>query len=94
MTTQVDWPRLLDDLRWLLGEPDFAFPDARTPLAKPKLAIQLGMSWGAMRNLFDGTEPRHTQGEALIAMWCRLSGKGREFVPICRVSFTAAQMRR
>jgi len=94
MTIGVDWPRLLEDISWLIGEADFAFPDVRTPAGTPKTAAYLGISRGALRNLLDGTEPRHSDGERLIAIWVKLSGKPPQFVPVARTSMTASQARR
>jgi hypothetical protein len=86
MTTRVDWPRLLSDIAWLIGEYDFAFPDVRTPAGTPKLAVYLQLSRGAVRNMLDGTEPRHSDGQRLIAVWMRLSGKPAAYVPVERIA--------
>ena len=89
--TTCDWPKLLDDLAWLLGPADFAFPNVRRPAGTEALASYLGMSRGAVRNMLDGTEPRYSQGRDLIAAWVRLSGKTEANLPTCRVSFSAAR---
>lgn len=93
MTAQVDWPRLLGDIAYLIGEADFAFPQVRTPAGTPTLAKYLDVSRGAVRNMLDGTEPRHSDGERFIGVWVKLTGKPRQFVPVCKVTFSAAKLK-
>jgi hypothetical protein len=33
----------------------------------------------------NGTQPTHWRGEALVALWCELTGKARELAPRCDV---------
>ena len=95
MTTSIDWPRLLGDIAYLIGEQDFASPDVRVAVGTQRLATYLELSRGAVRNYLDGTEPRHSEGERLITVWVRLSGKPREFAPVQRsTSMSAATARR
>lgn len=94
MSTQhgVDWPRLLGDVQYLIGELQSGSEVVRTPVGTPKLADYLDVSRGTVRNWLDGTEPRHTEGERLIAVWIGLTGKGRQFVPVTVRVFSAAKV--
>jgi hypothetical protein len=94
MTQSIDWPRLLGDIAYLIGEQDFAFPEVRVAVGTQRLATYLELSRGAVRNYLDGTEPRHSEGERLITVWVKLSGKPREFAPRERASMSAASARR
>lgn len=90
-TTTVDWPRLLGDIAYLLGDQLHPDSDQRQAVGTPRLAEYLGISRGALRNLLDGTEPRHSDGEAFIREWVRLTGKPAAFVPMARAVFSAAK---
>lgn len=77
-----DWEKLLDDIAWLLGEaPDAENPYVRNPITAQALATWLKVPRKTMIGWRDGTQPKHADGEMLIAQWCRLAGKGREFAP-------------
>lgn len=89
----IDWPRLLGDLQYLLGEAANDGSGVVTPAGTPTLAAYLGVKRTTLRGWLDGSEPKHSQGESLIAAWSRLSGKPREFTPITVVSLSAAKMR-
>lgn len=79
----IDWPRLLGDLAWLYGDLDPGDPNQRLRIAigTATLADRLLISRGALRNWIDGTEPRHSDGEMLIARWAAITGKQREHLP-------------
>ena len=83
MKTQTfDWAEILGDIAWLLGEiTDPENPHIRVPVNAQALADWLKVPRKTMLGWKDGTEPRHPDGEMLIAQWCRLAGKGRDFAP-------------
>ena len=87
----IDWPRLLEDLAHVLGEPDTANQDVRVPLGGRLLARELGVRYGTLRGWLEGCELKHQDGEVLIERWCALTGKDRAFVPRVRRSLTAPQ---
>ncbi len=82
--TRVNWPKLLEELAWLLGDPVQHLPEQRSPLSTSQLADAIGQARGTLRGWIDGSEPKHADGEALLDRWCKLSGKAREFVPMER----------
>lgn len=89
--TSVDFPRLIGDIQYLLGEEDPA-THVRTPIGTPALSRYLGVSRGAVRNWLDGTVPNWDDGHMLVARWCSLTGKAQEFVPLVKRSLSAARM--
>lgn len=92
MSSNIDWPRLLGDIAYLLGE-QLPGTVAREPVGTPTLARHLNKSRGAVRNWLEGTEPRHSEGQELIEVWCSLSGKAAGYAPICVRSMSAAKSR-
>ena len=90
--TYVDWPRLLGDIQYLLGE----VPPGETivtPVGQVRLAAYLDVSRGTVRRwIEEDAEPRHVDGEHVIAVWMRLTAKGREYLPIRVVSLSAAKL--
>lgn len=67
---RIDWFRLMAELKrggWSLR----AMASA-TCISKPVLV--------GLRNA--GTEPKHVAGETLIALWCRVTGLGRDQLPM------------
>jgi hypothetical protein len=85
----IDWPRLLSDLAYLLGE---AAPNGigpRVPCNIQALADHLSVPRGTLRGWIDGSEPKHADGEQLLDRWRVLTGKPREFAPLERRSFSA-----
>lgn len=88
MTLAIDWERLFDDLAHVLGDCNEA-TGQRTPISTSALADALQVPRGTLRNWLDGSEPRHVDGERILAMWCRLTCKGREFAPRTRRSLSA-----
>ena len=91
----VDWPTLLGDIAYLLGEPHRTNPALRVAVGTPSLAVHLGMSRGAVRNLLElGSEPRHSEGVRLLQAWSSLSGKLPSDAPLAKASLSAAAVRR
>lgn len=93
MSHSIDWPRLLGDVQYLLGEPDTANPLVRVPAGEHHLAKCLGYPRSTVRNWLLGAEPKHRDGEIIIAAWMRLAGKDRAYAPTCKTSMSAASMR-
>lgn len=90
----VDWQRLLGDLEWLLGEPDPRNPELlRIPVGTITLARELDVPRGTLRRWLEGAEPRHDDGERIIAVWVRITGKAREYVPRTRPVLSATKLR-
>jgi hypothetical protein len=87
--SSIDWPRLLADIAYLIGEPQLENPVMRNPVGTRLLADHLQVTRGALRNWQEGSEPRHSEGERLIAVWCSLTGKAEGFAPITVRSFSA-----
>ena len=83
-TTTIDWPTLISDMQWLLGE---AMPGTveRQPCGTLLVAQHLGISRGAVRNWLAGTEPAYTHGEAALLAWAALSGKPVSAAPRAKV---------
>ncbi|MGX6570438.1 hypothetical protein [Cupriavidus necator] len=40
-----------------------------------------------------GAQPRHPEGERMIAFWCHITGKSRADLPMRRMEFSAARMK-
>jgi hypothetical protein len=89
----IHWARVLDDIAWQLGEPEFAFPHARKPAGSRAVADYLRVNRSTLLRWIDGSEPRHSDGEVLLIAWCRLSGKVADFAPRQRAVLSAAKMR-
>lgn len=90
-TSYVDWPRLLGDMQYLLGEPVHVGSSARTPCSSNFLATYLGVKRTTMVGWINGGKIEYHQGCDLIEKWCDLTGKPARFVPITMVSFSAAR---
>lgn len=93
MTQTIDWPKVLGDLQWLLGEPAPVNPALRTPVGTRTLAKFLNVPRTTIVRYLEGAEPRHDAGTDLITAWCLLSGKSAEFVPRTQRTLSAAKMR-
>lgn len=91
--TGIDWPRLLGDIAYLLGELQPGSDVLRVPASSYIVADHLHVSRGALRNWIDGGEPRHWEGERLVDAWCVLTGKARGFAPITVRSLSAKRMK-
>lgn len=90
---RVDFPRLLGDIAYLLGDLDPINPAQRIACSQEKLAERLVVARGTLRGWLEGSRPKHDEGERLIEVWCTLSSKSRTFVPLERRSFSASQVR-
>lgn len=88
---QIDWSRVLEDIAWQLGEADLAFPHVRRPAGTRAMAAALHINRSTLLRWVDGAEPRHSDGEMLLAHWCRMTGKSLTFAPRCRASLSAAK---
>ena len=77
----IDWPHLLDDLAYLLGD-ELPSTTAKEPAPVGTLAASLTVPRSTLRGWLEGAEPRHNDGEALLLLWGRLSGKERAFAPL------------
>lgn len=89
----IDWTVILEELAFLLGEPDPIYPPNRTPLGSRALATALSVDRSAIRRWQEGTEPGHFEGERLLARWCSLTNRDRAFAPRSRSCLSASQMR-
>lgn len=76
----IDWPQVLGDIAYLLGD-TIPGSDRRQPLGTERLARELDLARGTVRNILDGTEPRHSDGERFLERWASLSGKPRAVAP-------------
>lgn len=86
----IDWPAVLADIAYQLGEMD-PTTQRRTPLGRRLLARELNVADGTVRGWQEGSEPRHADGEMLLARWRALTGKPQEFAPRERRPLAAAQ---
>jgi hypothetical protein len=93
MTALIDWVTVLDEIAWLLGDPVEGAP-MRNRVSTVALATYLRVPRSTLRNWQDGSEPKHSDGEALLLVWCRLSSKAAEFAPRTRRTFSAADLKR
>lgn len=86
---RIDWPMLLGDIAYLLGEPDPVNAEVRVPCSQERLAGALGVARGTLRGWMDGSEPKHGDGELLLDRWCQLTCKARVFAPVDRRPLSA-----
>jgi hypothetical protein len=89
---RIDWSKMLDDIAYLLGDPAPENPLLRVSVSQEKLAKAIGFPRGTVRYWMEGSEPRHGDGEVLIAHWCRLTGKARTFVHVRHYALSASKM--
>ncbi|HEY1139951.1 MAG TPA: hypothetical protein VGE88_07060 [Lysobacter sp.] len=66
---RTDWFRILADLR-------------RLQIFDRMVARRVGVSKGTVNNWKRGTEPRHSDGERLIALWCEATHQQRDAIPL------------
>jgi hypothetical protein len=92
-STTIDWPAVLTELAYILGDTDESHPDSRVPCGTRVLAQHLGVHRESIRRWHDGSEPGHADGEMLLTRWQLLTGKAREFAPRTRLVLSAARMR-
>ncbi|MBA5203078.1 hypothetical protein H2Y57_05175 [Pectobacterium aroidearum] len=67
-TFRIDWFRVITDI-------------TRTGMATHHVARELGVSKSAVLGWKSGAEPKHGDGEALLALWCKTTGFERAKVP-------------
>ena len=79
----IDWPRLLGDLVYLLGE-ELPGTPAREPASLADLATFLNLPRSTVRGWQEGAEPRHNDGGALLLTWSAMTGKAHAFAPLAR----------
>lgn len=65
---RTDWFRVLADLQ-------------RCRLHTRAVARRLGVGKTTVHGWKSGSEPRHSDGERLIALWCHATSKARDEVP-------------
>lgn len=65
---RVDWFRVLADLQYL-------------GMSNNEAADRLGIPQRTLAGWKEGAEPRHCDGEALVALWCDMTGKSRAGLP-------------
>jgi hypothetical protein len=92
MNHRIDWPKVLGEIAYMLGEP---VPDGRQrlPCSEVALAAVLEVPRSTLKGWIDGSEPKHSDGERILWRWCVLSGKPRSFAPTERASLSAAKVR-
>jgi hypothetical protein len=94
MSTTVDWSKLLEDMAFLLGEVDETQPGGRQPCGTRKLAQHLQVDRQTVRNLLSGSDIRHSEGERLLDIWAKLTGKAPTMAPREKAQISAARMNR
>ncbi|WP_447907841.1 hypothetical protein [Serratia fonticola] len=67
-TFRTEWFRVITDLN-------------RRSLSTQEIANELGVSKSAVLGWKTGSEPRHGDGEALIALWCQVTGLDKKKLP-------------
>lgn len=91
--THIDWPQMLADMAFLLGEEDHTQPGGRQHCSQKVLGEYIGRSRTTVQGWLDGQEPKHFEGEMIIRAWCGLTTKAREFAPRQRPVFSASRMK-
>lgn len=71
---RVDWFRVLADLQYL-------------GLSNYDVSQRLGIAKRTIGGWKAGAEPRHCDGEELIALWVHMTSKPREGLPMERAGF-------
>lgn len=92
--TRIDWPQLLSDIAYMLGEASAVNPNLRTPCGTRLLAKHLGVDREALRRWQNGAKIEYHEGMALLVAWEKATGKPRLFAPTGYVSFSAAKVAR
>lgn len=76
----VCWPAVLADL-------------CGGTLAVHAVARKLDVPRSTLRGWIDGAQPGHADGERVLAMWMRTTGKPRELIPTEKRPLSAARAR-
>ncbi len=50
------------------------------------LADEIGVARTTLIGWRQGAEPRYSEGERLVLLWCQKTGQGRESMPMCSTS--------
>ena len=78
--TRVDWFRIIHDIK-------------RHGISMYALEAQVGIAKTTLIGYKQGGDPRHADGEILVNFWCKLTGNGREQLPVERVPLSAADVK-
>ncbi|WP_440864491.1 hypothetical protein [Symbiopectobacterium purcellii] len=54
----------------------------RTGVTLYELASEVGVSKSTVHGWKSGAEPKHGDGESLVAFWCRITSRGRDRLPM------------
>jgi len=65
----VDWSRIVLDLRF------------NAKLSVRKIGNKVGLSCGQISRITNGSEPLHSNGERIIALWEKQMNKTRNDIP-------------
>lgn len=49
-------------------------------------ADEIGVARTTLIGWKQGAEPRYSEGERLVLLWCKITGESRENMPMCSVS--------
>jgi hypothetical protein len=66
--SRIDWFQIVVDL-------------GRAGLPTRSVAGQIGVPKATILGWKQGAEPKHADGERLLELWCRMTGRGREHLP-------------
>jgi hypothetical protein len=92
--TVVDWERIIDDLLWLMGDPDPRNPELlRKAISPRQLATRIGVPYTTVDGWMNGNMPRANDLAALAQVWVSLTSKAPEFVPLKRIELSASAVR-
>lgn len=74
----VDWPQVIADI-------------VRSGISYGDICTETGVSRDKLcRYSKHGSEPRHSDGMALLALWCHITGREHEAVPVVGMAEGAA----
>ena len=88
----IDWPKILDEIAYLAGDPVPTNPITRIPLGQRLLAAYLHQDRDTVRRWMDGARVEYHDGEALLEVWCKVTGKAQAFAPRTRPSLSASKV--
>jgi hypothetical protein len=77
--TRVDWFRIIDEL-------------TRQGVSLYGIEAAIGLSPQKLCGYKQGSEPKHTDGEALLGLWCQVTSKRREMAPTEKVPMSRARV--
>ncbi|KAF1032977.1 MAG: hypothetical protein GAK37_00297 [Pseudomonas sp.] len=67
---RIDWFRVITDV-------------LRDGYSIQGAADEIGVARTTLIGWKQGAEPRYSEGERLVLLWCKISGKGRDNLPMC-----------